>query len=92
MSNDQKKTETNQAWWMPPVAMFARLSAWIAFPVLLGIYVGKKLDQKYNSDPWLFLASVGAAFIVSMVGLVINTNKEFKKIMNVEQRNKEDKK
>jgi len=59
---------------------FARLSTWIVFPVLLGVFLGKWLDNKYNSEPRWFLISVGLAFVVSMVGLVSDTLKEYKKI------------
>lgn len=72
------------AWWQPAVMMFVKLSTWIVFPVLLAVYVGKWLDKKYDSEPWLFLLSVGVAFIVSMVGLVINASKEYKKIQDEE--------
>mgnify|MGYP000968871592 CR=1 FL=1 len=66
--------------WQEGLQVFLRLSAWIAFPVLVGVFVGRWLDRKYDSEPWLFLTSVGAAFLVSMFGLVTNAIKEFKKI------------
>jgi len=65
------------AWWQPAVLMFMRLSGWIVAPVLLGAFLGKWLD---NTKPWLFIASVGAAFIISMVGLVRNVTKEYNRI------------
>lgn len=66
--------------WQESLTVFFRLSSWIAFPVLAGVFIGRWLDRKYDSEPWLFLLSVGAAFVVSMFGLVINAVKEFKKI------------
>jgi F0F1-type ATP synthase assembly protein I len=66
--------------WQESLTVFLRLSSWIAFPVLAGVFIGRWLDRKYDSEPWLFLLSVGAAFVVSMFGLVINAIKEFKKI------------
>jgi hypothetical protein len=80
MSNDNYKIPAKTAWWQPAIAMFLRLSAWIAGPVIIALYVGEWLDNKYGTKPWLFLTSIGVAFFVSMVGLVINTLKEFKKI------------
>ena len=67
-------------WWQPALFMFFRLSSWIVVPVLAGIFLGKWLDRRYGTTPWLFLTTVGVAFVVSMAGLVKNTLKEYKKI------------
>ncbi|MEI6836042.1 MAG: AtpZ/AtpI family protein [Candidatus Falkowbacteria bacterium] len=56
------------------------ITSWIVGPVLVGVFLGKWLDQKFNTDPWLFLASVGFCFLVSMFGLVRKALQEFKKI------------
>ena len=58
----------------------ANLTAWIAGPVLIGVFLGKWLDNRYHTEPWLFLASIGFCFLISMYGLVTNALKEFKKI------------
>ncbi len=68
-----------KAWWQPALILFARLSVWIVMPILAGVYIGKWLDKKYNSEPWLFLISVGLAFIISIFALIIFTAKEYKK-------------
>ncbi|MCU0678979.1 MAG: AtpZ/AtpI family protein [Planctomycetes bacterium] len=83
-SNEQKSAS---AWWLPAITMFLKLSAWIAAPIISALFLGKWLDAKYGTEPWLFLASVGAAFFVSMTGLVINTLKEFKKIEKQNSKN-----
>lgn len=66
-------------WWQPAIAMFLRLSVWIASPVIIALYLGKWLDKKYDSAPWLFLIGMGLAFTVSIFGLIRNTAKELKK-------------
>jgi len=78
------------AWWQPALIMFARLSAWIAAPIIIALYLGKWLDRKFSSAPWLFLLCVGAAFFISMVGLVKETVREYKKIdrLGKEEKNK----
>jgi F0F1-type ATP synthase assembly protein I len=79
--NKRQPTGKNSStWWLPALNMFAKLSVWIAAPVIIALYLGNWLDRKYGTEPWLFLATIGVAFIVSMTGLVINTLKEFKKI------------
>ncbi|MBU0637021.1 MAG: AtpZ/AtpI family protein [Patescibacteria group bacterium] len=69
-----------QAWWQPAILMFARLSAWIVGPVIVGLFIGKWLDKRYQSEPWLFLLSIGIVFIFSIFGLVKSTINEYKKI------------
>ncbi|OIP81755.1 MAG: hypothetical protein AUK20_00155 [Parcubacteria group bacterium CG2_30_45_37] len=81
VSNGVKK----QAWWQPAILMFFRLSVWIAVPIIIALFVGKWLDKKYQSEPWLFLLSIGLAFIVSLSGLIKNTIAEYKKIEEAER-------
>ena len=67
-------------WWQPSLVIFVRLSSWIVGPILVAILIGKWLDKKYGTDPWLFLLSVGIAFVVSMFGVVRNATREMEKI------------
>lgn len=57
-------------WWQPGLALFARLSGWIAGPVIIAVAVGKYLDRIFHSTPWLFLLSVAFAFVISIVMIV----------------------
>jgi len=66
--------------WAIALRVLVNLSGWIAGPIIIGLIVGKWLDKKYGTEPWLFLATIGVCFLVSMYGLVINALKEFKKI------------
>ncbi len=76
-STSEKDTK---AWWQPAIFMFLRLSGWIAIPIIIGAFLGKWLDKKYESEPLLFLVSTGAAFAISVFGLIKNTMEEYKKI------------
>lgn len=78
--SEEPRKENDKAWWQPAILMFARFSGWIVAPVIIGAVLGKWLDNKYGTEPWLFLACVGAAFVVSMIGLVKNVVEEYKKI------------
>jgi len=71
------------------IALLISTTAWIVGPVLVGTLVGKWLDQNFNTDPWLFLLSVGICFLVSMFGLVKNALREFK---NIEEESKSNEK
>ena len=68
--------------------VLANLTAWIAGPVIIGVFLGKWLDNYYHTEPWLFLVSIGFCFLISMYGLVINALKEFKKIEIAAEREK----
>lgn len=81
-----------KAWWEPALAVFAKMSAWIGAPVLIGLFLGKWLDKKYDTEPWLLLVSVGIAFTVSMAGLVLEASKEFKRIEKENKKNKDQQK
>jgi len=66
--------------WALALKVMAKLVGWIAFPVVLGTFLGQWLDKKFGTDPWLFLATIAFAFTVSMYGLITNALQEFKKI------------
>ncbi len=70
------------------ISSLINITAWIVGPVLVGIFIGKILDQKYETEPWLSLLSVGVCFLISMFGLIKKALKEFKQIEN-ESKNKE---
>jgi F0F1-type ATP synthase assembly protein I len=66
--------------WSLALRTMAQISGWIAFPVIVGLFLGKWLDKKYGTEPWLFLTTIGVCFLISIYGLIINALKEFKKI------------
>ena len=86
---EKEDKEKRAPWWQPGLVLFTRLSGWIAVPVILGVVVGKWLDKKYGTEPWLFLATVGVAFFLSMFGIVKDALKEMKRIEKEENAKKE---
>jgi len=79
---DSKKdlNKVEVPFWQPALLMFTRMSGWIIGPVILAIFLGKWLDRKYDTEPWLFLLTVGLAFLISMFGLVKDAFKEMDRI------------
>ena len=70
---EQKMPENNkesQVWWGPAVAIFSEVAGWIAGPIIAALFIGKWLDQKYHTSPWLFLLSMGLAFFISSFGII----------------------
>lgn len=86
---EDKNNQGEKYWWSAGLALFSRLSVWIIGPILLAIFIGKKLDAKFESEPWLFLLSVGTAFVISISAMVRIGLGEFKKIdSEKEEKNK----
>lgn len=77
--------------WNVALRIMANISGWIAFPVIFGLYLGKWLDKKYGTEPWLFLITIATCFLVSMVGLALNAVKEFKQVEKDYQQAKQEK-
>lgn len=86
-NSEQKK---NAAWWQPSLILFAKFSGWIAAPVIIAAFLGRWLDKKYGTEPLLFLATVGFAFLISMFGLVKTVKEEYNKIEKDDKNNNQD--
>lgn len=76
MSNQQAQGP----WWQASLILFYKLSSWIAAPVILALFVGKWLDRNFDTEPWLFLSSVGVAFLISLFGIIRDTMVTIKKM------------
>lgn len=80
MADNNLEKNHQTAWWQPALVVFAKLSGWIGLPIIIALFLGRWLDNKYNSSPWLLLGSIGLAFTLSMAGLIKETINEYKKI------------
>ncbi len=54
---------------------FSRISAWVVFPIVLSLFLGKWLDKINNSENLFFLISTAIAFAISIFGIVKETKK-----------------
>lgn len=70
--------------------LFGELTGWIAGPIIIALFTGRWLDNKYQTEPWLFLACIGLAFLISNIGIVKKTLRYIKEIEE-EERNKKNK-
>lgn len=77
--------------WSIALRVLARLSGWIAVPIIGGVFLGRWIDRRYDSEPWGFLVTIGACFLISMYGLIVNARKEFKKIESAAEAEKKNK-
>lgn len=78
--SDVSKKEGEAAWWQPSLILFSRLSGWIGGPIIIALFVGKWLDERYDKEPWLFLFSIGIAFTASSIGIVREAQRAMEEI------------
>lgn len=83
-----KNNKSLDYWWGAGLGLFLKLSSWIVAPVLAGVWIGKKIDAKFETEPRFFLITVGVAFIISIAGMIISALKELKKINSENEKNK----
>jgi len=64
-----KKREADRNYWLPlGLKMFVESSGWITLPVIGALFLGRWLDNKFDSQPIFFLGITFFAFIVSSFG------------------------
>lgn len=76
----EKNSKNEDNWKAKIIFIFLRMSGWIVFPVVVATLLGQYLDSRYDTSPWLFLITIGASFVISMIGLAKETLKEYKSI------------
>ncbi len=86
------KNSQDKELWRLGLQAFAQMSGAIAFPVLIALFVGRFLDQKYQTGHLYFFILTLVAFIVSCVSIgvlgVKYLNQINKQVINKEE-NKE---
>lgn len=89
MENGQDE-KLKEAWWRPAVALFLRLSSWVAAPVVIGTFLGRYLDKRFDSEPIMLIGVVSFSFLISMYGLIKETMKEYRKIAKTAKKEKQE--
>ncbi|MFZ6036299.1 MAG: AtpZ/AtpI family protein [Patescibacteria group bacterium] len=74
------KQQPDKAWWQPALAVFAEVTGWIVVPIVAALFLGKWLDEKYDSAPWFYLGLTALAFMFTMAGLVRIGTKYIKQV------------
>lgn len=84
----EKKNEIIPPWWRDGLVNFAKVSASIAIPIIIALYLGRYLDTKWGSAPWIFLGLTAIAFVVSLVSIYISMVKYIKDLEETEKSGK----
>ncbi len=50
--------------------VFTRISAWIIGPVLVSAFIGRYLDTKFGTTPWILGVGLAISFTISMIMIV----------------------
>lgn len=85
--NTNENSNIEVPWWREGVIIFTKVSAYIAFPIIIASYVGNYLDNKYNKNNLFFFSLITIAFI-STIYLIWNEMRIYKKKMDKEEKNK----
>lgn len=80
MSNKRISTQQKDSGVRTALFLFAKVSGWISFPVIISLLIGKWLDRLFNTTPFFFLGVTAIAFLVSMYGLVKESRRAMKQI------------
>ena len=65
-NNPQKQSLLNSEY----LQVFAKVSVWIITPVIFSLIIGKFLDNKFHTAPWILGVSLALSFTVSMIVIV----------------------
>lgn len=75
MADSQKTESTGEA-----LMVFTRISGWVGGPIIVALFAGRYLDQRYGTAPWYFLGLTGLAFVASAWGIIKETKVYMEKL------------
>jgi F0F1-type ATP synthase assembly protein I len=82
---------TKTPWWQPAILLFGKISIWIGGPLLVALFLGKYLDRRFDTKPWIFLGLAALAFyfscfmIVKIIRAYIKLEKETREMKKDEE-------
>ncbi|MBF0443223.1 MAG: AtpZ/AtpI family protein [Oligoflexales bacterium] len=68
MEQDSNKKDINLR--AEYIQVFTRISVWIVSPVIFSLVLGKYLDNRYHTTPWILSVLLAISFTVSMAMIV----------------------
>lgn len=74
--------DTSKGYWRDALVAFGRMSGWVAGPIIPALLLGKWLDTKFSTAPYILIGLVVASFAVSIYGLLQEGRRYNEKLMN----------
>jgi len=71
-----------KSYWTDSLIIFARMSGWVAGPIIVGLFLGKWLDSKMGTTPIIFVVTISLSFFCSTFGIVREAKKYMKALEN----------
>jgi len=78
--NLKDKPQEKLVWWRDGMMLFMNLSGYVFGPLIIGFFVGKWIDTRYGTAPWGLVSLSLGAFVLSIVGIMVETVKYLKKV------------
>lgn len=75
-NNPKKQSLLNSEY----LQVFAKVSVWIITPVIFSLIIGKFLDNKFNTEPWILIVTLALSFTFSMITIIKIAKKSMNKI------------
>ena len=69
-----------EPWWKPAVEILGQVTTWIVVPIVAALILGKWLDGRYGTKPWIFLGLTGIGFVISTFGIVLIMGRYLRKL------------
>ena len=83
---DKKAKEGKLPWWRDGLFLFMNLSGYILGPLAAGYFIGGYIDTRLNSAPWGLVSASVLGFILSTIGILVETIKYLKKVEKKEEK------
>lgn len=75
-------------WWKPGIIVFIKVSTSIAVPIVVSLFLGKYLDNIFNTAPWIFLGLTFIAFGISIFAIWVTVKKYMNELQKDEDEDK----
>ncbi len=83
---DKKAQEGKLPWWRDGLFLFMNLSGYILGPLAVGYFVGTYIDTRLGSAPWGLVSASVLGFILSTIGILVETIAYLKKVEKKEEK------
>ena len=80
---ENQKHNPKEIWWKPAVEIFSAVSSWIVVPLVSALILGKYLDKKWGTEPWIFIALAALGFMTTCVGIYKVMKRYSDKLKNI---------